>query len=183
MLSFEVIITQKDFGGQNPVAWWRTFEQDFHWELQNQLNFMKEDAHQFMREIIKSKIKRVGSTGNLANSIQAEFWKAGNDCGFWIGDVDYLNANAKYWHWLNYGVAQTGRKIPPPNYGYFGQGEAPHLHGQGQAWTHTGDKGDYLMIPWQAIEPMDYIDTTILKVDTEIPELLANLEHLIEERG
>jgi hypothetical protein len=156
--------------GQEPDAWAKQVAQDFHWELQNELNILGEKAHDLMIGTIKSNIKREGSTGNLEKSIEYKFDNLANHCGFWIGDIDLLNAQAKYWHWLNYGIAQTGRTVPPANRG----------HWNGTQWIHTTDRTDLWMTPKNPIEAINYIETAIFQLEQDIPEMLAKLDKKLE---
>ena len=156
--------------GQEPDAWAKQVSQDFHFEMQEELRNIGIKAHELMLGTIRSNIKRDGSTGNLEKSIQYEFNNLANHCGFWIGDIDLLNAQAKYWHWLNYGVAQSGRTVPPANRG----------HWQGTQWIHTTDKTDSWMTPTNPIEAINYIETAIFQLEQDIPEMLARLDAKLE---
>jgi len=62
-----------------------------------------------IRQKIRERIEREGSTDNLATS----FFAVPIVNGWGVGDIDYLNTHAKYWYWQNFGQAQTGRTIPP----------------------------------------------------------------------
>ncbi len=162
-------VTMKSIG-QEPATWGRKLEQDFHFELQNQLNLLGTRAHELMRGTIKSNIKREPSTGKLAEAIQYEFKTEGNHCEFWIGDEDFLNANACYWRWQNYGIAGTGRTIPPTDFGHF----------DGNRWIHnSGEKGDYRMVPKTPLEAKNFIEMAIFQLEIEIPIMLATLDKLL----
>lgn len=157
--------------GQEPEDWAKQVAQDFHWELQNELFILGEKAHALMLGTIKSNIKRDGSTGNLEKSIEYKFDNLANHCGFWIGDIDFLNANAKYWHWLNYGVAQSGRTTPPKDFGYF----------EGSKWIHMqSNEKSFWMTPTKPIEAINYIETAIFQLEQDIPEMLAKLDKKLE---
>jgi hypothetical protein len=162
--------------GQEPAEWGKEIEKIVYWEIQEELNRIGKSAHELMINTIKSSIKREGSTGNLENSIQFQFWNTGFSCGFWIGDIDFLNANAKYWRWLNYGIAGTGRTTPPPNLGYFGGNRPPQMYGGTEKWTHTGSKDNYLMIPRKPIEAVNYIEKTISQLNIDIPAMLDRVD-------
>jgi hypothetical protein len=178
-MSSLIKITMKSIG-KEPQEWARELDQDFHFELQNQIKILGEKTSELMQQTIKSKTKRDGSTGKLAEAMKSNFFKEANHCEFWIGDVDYLNAEVKYWYWQNYGYAQTGRTTPPPNKGYFGEGNPPRLYGGKEKWTHTGDKNDWLLIPQRPLEPMDYIEAGIHETEINIPIMLAHIEKLLE---
>jgi hypothetical protein len=141
------------------------------WDLMN-------ETHKFMLNQIVNNIKRDGSTGNLVKNITCKFEPQGNNWYFWIGDIPTLNQNAKYWYWLNYGIAQTGRKIPPANRGFFGAGNAPKEGGGTEKWTHTGNKDDFFMIPKKPIQAINYIQNTIHELESKIPNLFIGLKRV-----
>jgi hypothetical protein len=74
-----------------------------------------------MRQHIKTSIQRPNSTGNLENAIFAQPLDGGIN-GWGVGNIDYLNRTVPYWAWINYGVAATGRRIPPATGGSFSPG-------------------------------------------------------------
>lgn len=152
--------------GQEPAAWAQQVSQDFHFELQNEIFLLGEKAQDLMQGTIRTSIKRADSTGRLAKAMESHFEKLVNHSQFWIGDVDYLNAEVKYWYWLNYGIAQTGRTTPPPNRG----------HWEGTKWIHTTDKTDLWMTPKKPIEAVNYIETAIFMLEQDIPIMLAKLD-------
>ena len=114
-----------------------------------------------VRSVIMSKIKRVGSTGNLANGFTMELredWAG-------VGDIDHLNKTVKYWYWQNYGKAQSGRSIPP------GAKEFPRLTGHfepEQNGRFVKSSPRFPIYPERAIPPMNYIEDTWNKLVTQI---------------
>lgn len=166
--------------GQSPADFAREMDKEYHLELQNQISLLGEKIQETIQQTIRGHIKRDGSTGKLAEAMKSNFWTAANSCGFWIGDLDYLDAEVKYWYWQNYGYAISGRSIPPPSRGYF-PGQNPPMGGtDGEKWTHTGDRKDYLMIPKKPLEAMNYLETGIYQLEIDIPVMLATIEKAIE---
>jgi len=162
--------------GQEPKVWAQDIEKRVWWQIQNELHEIGQNAHRFMQEDIQNNIKRDGSTGNLARSIHFNFETKGFTCRFWIGDINYLNENAKQWRWLNYGVAGTGRTTPPPNMGIFEGTGKPTSEINNEMWMHTGDKRDYLLIPKKPIEAKNFIAHTQDKLNQDIPKMLKNID-------
>lgn len=115
-----------------------------------------------IRREITARIEREGSTGNLANSFFA-FPITG---GHGVGDIEFLNQNAKYWYWQNFGIALSGRSIPPStaefprNRGSF-NGQAPQAGGGTSRWG----KGVFPITPTKPIEAKNYIQATVSQVN------------------
>ena len=142
-------------------------------EMLVKLEVLGKAVHTFMQKTITSNIKRPGSTGNLVRSIQYDKLEGG---GFWIGDINHLNEFAKQWRWLNYGMAGTGRKVPPGTdenpriKGMFSPGEGKPMgsaFGQGRF-----RKGFYAMNPKKAITAINYIEKSIFKLENEIVSVI-----------
>jgi len=156
--------------GQEPDAWAKQVSQDFHFELQNEIFLLGEKTQELIQGTIKSNIKRDGSSGKLEGAMKSNFDKLVNHSQFWIGDIDFLNAEVKYWHWLNYGIAQSGRTTPPANRG----------HWNGTQWIHTTERTDSWMTPTKPIEAINYIETAIFMLEQEIPMILAKIDAKLE---
>lgn len=130
---------------------------------ERQIFHMSEETVKEIRNKIAESIQRPGSTGNLASSFFSEKIPE----GYGIGNIDYLNSNAKYWHWQNYGVAQSGRTIPPMSTGFFAPGQAEPMQSEFRTgrFEYTGDYANaYLLNPKRAIEPHNYIERTIARI-------------------
>ena len=112
-----------------------------------------------MRNFIRLSIERAGSTGNLEKSILAEPLLGD---GYGVGNVNYLNKQVPYWAWINYGVAGTGRRIPPPVFGHF----EPESNGR---LTRTDPF--FKIEPNKPISPHNYIANTVL----QIPSIVQNV--------
>ena len=150
----------------NPVSLEKEIK-DFILPLSNRQTFvLSEETVKVIRNKIAESIKRPGSTGNLASSFFSEPIAE----GYGIGNINYLNQNAKYWHWLEYGIAQSGRTIPPTTTGFFTPGQAEPMQSEFRTgrFEYSGDYAyAYLLNPRRAIEPHNYIAKTV----TRIPEL------------
>jgi len=143
-------------------------------EMIKNLENLGREIHSFMQQTIVQNIKRLGSTGNLVRSIQFGLLGSG---GWWIGDIDYLNQFAKMWRWLNYGIAGTGRTIPPSTAenprirGQFIPGEPrpmPSSFGQGRF-----QKGFYPIYPKKAISPINFIEKSIFLLENKLPSVIG----------
>lgn len=111
------------------------------------LKQMAEQVRDNMFAAINDRTKR-SSSGNLQKHIKVE--KIPN--GYGIGNQEVLDANAEYWRVVNY-----GGYVPPANLGYFEGHTPPGARGK-DAWTHTGDKKDFLMVPKRPIVGIRYIE-------------------------
>lgn len=66
------------------------------------------------KAIDDSRERSIKPTGDhLKDQIQVENISSGEQKGYGVGNVEVLNQKAKYWVWLNFGRAGTGRTIPP----------------------------------------------------------------------
>ena len=95
--------------------------------------------------------------------------------GWGVGDINFLNQNAKYWFWQNFGVAQTGRTIPPASRGRFNSGNpAPQTGGGNSRWNQSST-GEFLIQPNKPIEAKNYIQATINQVNQIIASVTARV--------
>lgn len=133
-----------------------------------QVEEMAKETEKVIKQNITQSIQRPDSTGNLALQMYAE--KIG-DKNWGIGNISVLNVKAKYWKWLNYGVAGTGRTTPPTTIGYFNPGNpAPEASSfrQGRFVHDSSENGGFLMIPNRPIQAHNYIEKTL----SEIPSII-----------
>lgn len=124
-------------------------------KIEAEVTNLAEDAIEVMKNKIDSSRKRPDKgTHNLENSIDVK--ELINDPGIQlvigVGEVAKMLKEAPYFE-----VLDVGGYIPPANLGYFGEGEPPVAGGNGQSWTHTGSKSDFLMTPKSPIEGISYI--------------------------
>jgi len=119
-------------------------------------------AQEYMRNYIRTHSRRDGHTGNLEENINIVIPSTGSRAAIYIGDKEELNKNAAYWYVLNYGATMSGTPfIPPPNLGFFGDGEAPRSGGGRQAWTHQPKSaGALYKITPKTFTPINYIEAT-----------------------
>lgn len=119
------------------------------------------DAEATLKDNIKNSIIREGSTGNLEDSMFIE--PIPN--GYGLGNIPFLNEHAKQWHWLNYGVAQTGRKIPP------GTDENPKIRGHFEPETNgrfVKGQPKFNMNPKKPIEAKNFIENTLADIKAKL---------------
>lgn len=136
-----------------------------------QLFYLSQETINEIRETIKQNILREGSTGKLASSFIAEKISE----GYGIGRIDYLNQIVPYWHWQNYGVAQSGRRVPPITIGHFdGTPSHPSPNAiKNQKFIHDSGEGNYLMIPTKPIEAKNFIEKTIARIPEIANKILS----------
>lgn len=140
-----------------------------------QLQFLALKTERVIKGKITESIQRPGSTGNLANSFFAEQITS-NSWG--IGNIPFLNSKAPYWRWINYGVAGTGRKVPPKSIGGFNPApSAPtaSAFGTGRFQHNSGAGGGFLLIPSKPIDPHNYIQRSLAEVRSLIATALKSV--------
>ena len=142
-------------------------------DLSNRQIFaIAKETERVIKEKIKERIERDGSTGNLANSFTTV--KISN--GWGVGDIDFLNKNAKYWYWQNFGVAQSGRTTPPRSWGAFQSGNpAPQSAGGNSRWAGK-ESSAYVINPQKPIEAKNYIQATMSEVNQIISSVVRRIK-------
>ena len=126
------------------------------------------DAHK--KELDKSiedtrerTMKPVGD--HLKDQIQVE--KIDN--GYGVGNISVLNIKAKWWRWLNYGIAGTGRRIPP------GTKDNPKITGHfvpGTKGIFTKGQPKFPIDPKKAIKAHNFIEKALGQILGKINQLL-----------
>ena len=123
-----------------------------------------------IKDKITESIERDGSTGNLANS----FTTVKITGGWGVGDIDLLNKQAPQWFWLNFGVAQSGRKVPPSSKGAFQSGNPrPTAGATGSRW---GSNGQFFINPKKPIEAKNYIQKTLNEVNQIVSSIIRTVK-------
>ena len=135
---------------------------------QRQIKEIAYETERVIRQKIKESIEREGSTGNLADS----FFAFPMTDGYGVGNIDYLNTNAKAWHWQNYGIAQSGRKVPPRSRGQFRTGSPAPASGGGNSRWNQSSTGQYMINPTKAITAKNYIQKTVNEINQIISSVL-----------
>ena len=133
-----------------------------------QIAEIAKETERVIRQKIKETIERTGSTGNLAES----FFAFPMTDGYGVGDISYLNANAKQWYWVNFGIAQSGRKVPPRSRGQFRTGSAAPVSGGGNSRWNQSSTGQYMINPTKAISAKNYIQKTVNEINQIISSVL-----------
>ncbi len=123
-----------------------------------------------IKDKITERIERDGSTGNLANSFNTI--KITN--GWGVGDINFLNKQAPYWYWQNYGIAQSGRRVPPSSKGAFQSGTPrPVPGGSGSRWSSSGQ---FFINSKKPIEAKNYIQATINEINRIISSVVRTIK-------
>ena len=139
---------------------------------ERQIEEIARETEKVIKAKIRERIEREGSTGNLANSFTTV--KISN--GWGVGDINFLNQNAKYWYWMNYGVAQSGRTTPPKSRGAFRTGNpAPSSEGGTSRWNQSST-GQYMINPTKPIEAKNYIQATISEINLIIASVVRSVK-------
>lgn len=139
---------------------------------ERQIFEIAKETERVIKAKIKERIEREGSTGNLANS----FTTVKIEGGWGVGDIEFLNRNARYWYWQNFGVAQSGRKVPPSSRGQFRTGNpAPQSAGGNSRWDQSST-GQYLINPSKPIEAKNYIQATIFEINQIISSVVRRVK-------
>lgn len=154
-------ISQMD-SGNNPV-WF---------DLQNELNILADASIQDMKDRINSMRKRPSDGEHtLENSITKE--EVGSQMMRFevgVGNIDTLKLQAPYFE-----VLDAGGYVPPVNLGYFGDGNPPIPGKNGEMWTHTGNRKDYLLKPTKAIEGVEYVAYAARNLEKNMDEMIARI--------
>ena len=135
---------------------------------ERQIAEIAKETERVIRQKIKESIERDGSTGNLADS----FFAFPITDGYGVGDINYLNANARQWYWINFGIAQSGRKVPPRSRGQFRTGSPAPVSGGGNSRWNQSSTGQYMINPTKAITAKNYIQKTINEINQIISSVL-----------
>ena len=132
--------------------------------LQNKVKNLAEEATEYMRSQIKP--HRAGSTGNLAESVEAVISVQENLVTVGIG-VD--RSKAPYWSVVNYGGYVPPR---PPSGAFTGGTQKPDksLGGNGTQAFKPGFR-NYSFKPMHAIRPMNYIEKTQIWLNKKIKKI------------
>lgn len=134
-----------------------------------QLEAIARKTEQVIKEKITERIERDGSTGNLANS----FTTVKITGGWGVGDIDFLNKQAPYWYWQNFGTAQSGRKVPPSSKGAFKSGNPrPTSGASGSRW---GSNGNFFIKPKKPITAKNYIQATLNEVNQIVSSVVRTI--------
>jgi hypothetical protein len=136
---------------------------------ERQIEEIARETERVIKQKITERIEREGSTGNLANAFTTV--KLAN--GWGVGDVAYLNSNANYWYWMNFGVAQSGRTTPPRSRGAFRTGNPAPTPGGGTSRWNQSSTGQYLINPIKPIEAKNYIQATISEINRIISTVVG----------
>ena len=129
--------------------------------IDNAMEQLALETRDHMRQVIKQKTYRRGSTGNLAKRINA--YKITN--GWGIGDKQELDYFAPYWYLMNYGGMTTISARGKAVYGNF-EGQPPDGKlsgsnpGGGSAGFTKGSLPVYPMTPKFPVMPKNYIEDT-----------------------
>ena len=139
---------------------------------ERQIFEIAQETNRVIKAKIKASIERDGSTGNLEDS----FTVVKITDGYGVGDIDFLNKNAKYWYWMNYGVAQSGRTTPPRSRGQFNSGNpAPQTGGGNSRWNQSAG-GQFLINPTKPIDAKNYIQKTISEINQIISSVVRRVK-------
>ena len=136
---------------------------------------------QYMQSYINSHRQRQGNTGNLANVMTFRGFSGTGFISWGIGDISLLNSKAPYWYVINFGKKITGEAFIPGGGGfvpgYFGQGNRPDpaMKGKGTESFSYAPRIKMGMYPG-VIRPINYIEATRHKLDSEINKLLLKLK-------
>jgi hypothetical protein len=118
------------------------------------------------RQIDDARLRTIKPEGfHLKETIQAEKIEG----GYGVGNIDTLNEKNKYWAWLNWGIAGTGRTIPP------GTKENPKITGHFEPKSggiFTKGQPKFSMNPKKPIKAINYIEKTIAIIIGKINEIL-----------
>ena len=91
------------------------------------------------------------------------------DNGYGVGNISVLNIKAKWWRWINYGIAGTGRRIPP------GTKDNPRITGHfvpGTKGIFTKGQPKFPIDPKKPIKAHNFIEKALGIMLSKVKELL-----------
>ena len=136
-----------------------------------QIEAIARETEVVIKQKITERIQREDSTGNLADA----FTTVRLSDGWGVGDIDFLNRQAPYWFWQNFGKAQSGRTIPPRSRGQFKTGSPQPIAGGGKSRWNQSSSGRYLIDPKKPIEAKNYIQATLNEVNQIISSVIRRV--------
>lgn len=122
-----------------------------------------------MKQKITDGIKRPGSTGHLADGINAEQI---NKFSWGVGNINILNAQVPYWRHINFGSLAIGanwqHRVPR---GGFNPGSSAPNGGSFRAGRWQVGNDHFSFVPKNPIPAQNYIDRTL----SEIPNIISKV--------
>jgi len=127
----------------------------------------KQELDKAIEDTRERRLKRVGN--HLKDQIQVEKISQGEKSGYGVGNIETLNQKAKWWYWINFGIAGTGRTIPPNTKDY------PSLVGHFEPSTQgifTKGQPNFPIFTKKAIKAHNYIEKALGIMISKVRELL-----------
>ena len=115
-----------------------------------------------IRETIRRKVKRQGSTGKLASAFLAAPLREPGIIGWGVGDIEYLDTHVKYWNHVDKGSVSIGANW---------QHWLPKGRFINERWVE--DEDGFWFMPSKPLPAMNYIAETLQIMDALIPRILA----------
>ncbi len=137
-----------------------------------QIEAIARETEKVIKAKITERIEREGSTGNLSNS----FTTVKIPDGWGVGDIDFLNKQAPYWFWQNFGKAQSGRTTPPRSRGRFTTGNPKPNPGGGRSRWNQSSTGQFLIDPKKPIEAKNYIQATVNEINQIVSSVVRRVK-------
>jgi hypothetical protein len=132
------------------------------------------ESQKIIRRVISSRINRPNSTGRLAAFTGAI--ETLPDGGAGMGNIEILNKEVPYWVWLNFGMAGSGRTIPPVSRGSFSPGAAqPSANAFGAGRWDQNKDGEFRITPHKPITAMNYIEATTSAINSRAAAILSRV--------
>ena len=152
--------------------------------IQQQIGILSEEHTKLLAEEHKKELDKaiddtrervLKPTGDhLKDQIQVERILESNfseiqNSGYGVGNIEVLNQKAKWWAWINFGKAFSGRTIPP------GTSENPRITGHfvpDIKGIFTKGQPKFPMNPKKAIKSHNYIEKALGVMISKVRELL-----------
>ena len=139
---------------------------------ERQIEAIARETEIVIQQEINKRTQRADATGNLADA----FFAVPITDGWGVGDINYLNQNAKYWYWQNFGIAQSGRTTPPQSIGQFSPGVPQPTAGHDGGRWYQSSTGGFLITPTKPITAKNYIQATINKVNSIVTSVVGRIK-------
>jgi len=147
--------------------------------IQQQIGILSEEHTKLLAEEHKKELDKaiddtrervLKPTGDhLKDQIQVEKISSGEHNGYGVGNVEVLNQKAKWWVWINFGRAGTGRTVPPSTKDF------PGLVGHfvpGTKGIFTKGQPKFPLFTKKAIKAHNYIEKALGVMISKVRELL-----------
>lgn len=92
--------------------------------------------------------------------------------GYGVGNIQKLDTTAPYWYWINFGIARSGRRIPP------GTNDNPRIKGHFEPTTNgrfVKNSPRLPLYPKKPITAHNYIERTWSYILSNVKQIISGV--------